>query len=251
MNGESDEADEQRKTEDRSNEVPPVPSDAPPISNVPPDNTQGDANEQPDWQRRQYRVKLAVQLATVIVGVAVAFIYGCQLNEMRKTSRIAADNYALQTTALHIDQRAYVGVLDTPKTVPAKGEKLKVTIVVKNFGKTFAREVAMNGFINFIQKGTEPTFDMTKNADAVRHLLLAPTGPYNFEFVGNEPLTEDAFEKLQTGASIVFSSGWITYYDAFSCVHWTIYCYTLDFASGTWSVYKRNNDADNDQCSEK
>jgi hypothetical protein len=262
VNSESGEAYEKSKANDGTNKVPPIPSDSPPITDIPSRNTKNDTAKQPDWQRRHHRV----QLAAVVVGAIVAVIYGCQLNEMRKATQAATDaaksakdSITFAKESAHLDQRAWVGILDI-KFVCEVDKPLTTTVTVRNTGKTFARELQVMRYIEVLPSVMEPLFseDNVSNwkalmANAGQSIgsvaLLSPNG----DFIGDvtqlipEKISQTDLDDIKAGKLIVWSHGKIIYRDIFDCHHWTTYCIrsTKDL---TFRSCDKHNDADNDRC---
>jgi hypothetical protein len=84
-----------------------------------------------------------VQVVLVIIAFFAACIYYGQLKEMQRNGELTKRNYALQTKTLRLDERAWVA----PETVSGKAEKDKtftITVIVKNTGKTFRKEIFWN-----------------------------------------------------------------------------------------------------------
>jgi hypothetical protein len=220
--------------QDRSNEVPPIPSNTPPIAKVPPKNRQADANQEAYWHRRNERM----QCALIVVGVMVMFIYAGQLYEMRQA-------VALQTKTLRIDQRAWVapdGIVGTTET----NQPYIVTVLLKNTGKTFAKGC-------FIRSGTQqnelsedyPNFDPI--IEAAQHIELGTVAPNQ---VVKHPLqisqTKQEFDEVAIPTVRFFIFGEVTYDDIFGCHHWTKFCFRARPA-GKFEVYGPYNDTD-DNC---
>ncbi len=250
MNSESSEAYEKSKANDGANKVPPIPSDPPLITNVPARDTKNDTTNQTDWQRRNYRMQFAI----FIVAVIVMFIYGGQLYEMQRATNIAANNYKLQTDALHIDQRAWVS--EAGVTGKAKeGEPFAVRIVIRNTGKTFAKN--FTSIVAFKMKqiaDPDPDFEAVigESTSSLNSLaLVAPNG--GFDQLLDIPqdghkLTDTDIETLKNPTIIVLIFGKIFYEDIFRCQHWTTFCYRAYPTKEKYDAYSAYNDADENEC---
>ncbi len=251
MNSESSEADKKSKANNGTAKVPPIPSNTSPIADAPANNAEGNATNQTGYQRRHNRVQLRVQLAAVFVGVIVAFIYACQLNEMRKSTQAATDAVKLARDSSHLDQRAWVATLQVPtSSIPKEGEIFHAETPIKNTGRTFARKVDLDTFIFIVNPGGQPDFNVRNPSSdpPIKDMLLSPNGEYGIKFKTKEPLSREETENIKAGGGILY--GYITYYDIFDCVHWTIFCFWLDPEDWKWKIYKEHNDADNDRCEE-
>ncbi|MDQ2867364.1 MAG: hypothetical protein M3R59_02975 [Verrucomicrobiota bacterium] len=203
----------------------------------------------PDWQKRHYRV----QVAAVIVGVAVAFIYGCQLIEMRKATdaatkaaEAASDGVKLAKENAHLEQRAWIGVDEIVNT-PVVGQKCTVKVVCKNTGRTFASKVHIVTVVSVQPIWQIPDFEAgVEFLPTASNSLVPPEGTVNGSSTTDE-ITEDFMNKLETGESVIFVYGKITYDDVFNCHHWTTFCSQLagDRTIGlSYRTYLSHNDAD-------
>lgn len=251
MNSESGEADKQSKAKDGANKVPPVPSNSSPVANVTTRDTENETANQPNWQRRHYWMQFAVFL----VGAVVAFIYGCQLNEMRKSTnaatkaaKAAEDNVALARENARLDQRAWVSATILTNDNPPKANKaLSGSVVIKNSGKTFARRVSLAWYIQPVWKENAPDFEGGAKIEQ-SSALLSPNAEYVAKGYSSVPLTQAESDNIKSGEMLIYTFGKITYTDIFDCPHWTTFCSYLK--PGDWKQYEiclQNNDTD-DNC---
>jgi hypothetical protein len=242
------------------NDLPESQSDTPSVTSIPAKKAKTTGANEPDYGRRHYRV----QLAAVFVGAVVAVIYGCQLNEMRKSTNAAtsAANSAKKSLEqiernAHLDQRAWVA----PDLLDGKAELGKpytITILIKNTGKTFA-----NHFIGFVGWTTiqisdpDPDFDSLLIAEGVSNqsvILLSPNGGGVTQSLtipkGGSKLTDDDIQNFNDPTRIFFFFGKLTYSDIFKCTHWTTFCYRAFPNTGIYRVHYSHNNADENECSE-
>jgi hypothetical protein len=203
---------------------------------------------------------IEIVFAGVLVAVGIAYTVFAALQwtamndqrvEMQKTTRIAADNYGLQTKAFHIDQRAWVSAQSPQESkIPEADSKYATSIPIKNTGKSFAREVSIHGELGFTRSDSEPDFKSypSDKLEVIRGLLLAPNGEYNLNLVTNQPLQPEQVALFKSGEWKYICYGFVSYYDIFDCVHWTIFCFVLRPEDGKWTYYKTHNQADNGEC---
>src|SRR6266581_1862829 len=111
MNSESGAAHENAEPNNTVKPATVVDGKARTVPAKPTDKTNGKCQDEAYWHRRNY----GVQLAIFVVGVIVAIIYICQLEQMRKSTiaataaAIAAKESVKQTReTAHLDQRAWV-----------------------------------------------------------------------------------------------------------------------------------------------
>jgi hypothetical protein len=225
--------------------VPTIPSDAAKKTNIPASKGDDACTEQA--KREQWRFR--IEAAATIIGVIVAVIYGCQLYEMRKATKIAAENYLLQTKALHIDQRAWVAP-DIFDGSPKLNEKYIVRVVLKNTGKTFAYDCRTVIDVR-TKKAVEPDPDFERLLQQKRETpggLLAPNQirPCPILMDPGKTVSQDVLDMMNNQDWIVLVFGKITYRDVFGCSHWTTFC-TRVHKDG-FEAHDAYNDADRNVC---
>jgi hypothetical protein len=255
MDGNADQNNHPKKTNNTPAHLMSGNADPSPIPATPSHNNTNGTNQKPDWQRRHYRV----QVAAVIVGIVVAYIYGCQLNEMMKSTRAATDaakaakdSVAFARENARLDQRAWVGVIRVEGGAPQVDQIWKTNVSIKNDGRTPAKQLKVVMLRKTVEAGKSPDFTEEDRVSKEIHelLLLPPTEGFvisgdskDLKKVGKESL-----ESINSGKYIVFLFGTVTYNDVFNCSHWTKFCYKLDAASGEFSLCENHNDADDNQC---
>jgi hypothetical protein len=211
---------------------------------------------------------LQIIFAALILTTAIiaACVYGCQLSEMQKatiaatkaadaakeSSDTAKRSIEFARETAHLDQRAWVSIFHGPLSEPPKvGQKFRVSVPIKNTGKTFARKVTVDGGVHIVRADAKPNFAAKAAGNQpVTGLLLAPNGEYTLIVDPADPWSDDQNKAITSGQYQAFVWGCITYYDVFDCVHWTIYCCTLNPDNWGWDIYSQHNDADNDKCEE-
>jgi hypothetical protein len=202
----------------------------------------------------------------VVIGVQ-AWIYSDQLEQMKKATkatRRAADaakissDAAKQSVTLarqnaRVDQRAWVAVAGIAG-IPTTGQILKISVGVRNTGKTFAKNVTMHQVAETIPKGQEPNFDWEENEamfpDLVSKFIIAPTDVYVIDnyLRPYRKLEPSEIESINSGDTLIFVHGKITYDDVFGCNHWTTYCYFFNRANNGYSPYEKHNTPDDNLC---
>jgi hypothetical protein len=208
---------------------------------------------------------LQIILTAFILAAAIiaACIYGCQLSEMQKATlaatkaaKAAEDSVVLAKQNAHLDQRAWMA-LASVSGAPNVGEPFRVTITIRNTGKTPAKKVRIIPVVDPRADGSPPDFEKTVEDTAKSH----ETGPYGIVSDAVVPpsatsgstitaskgaLTPAALEALK-GQQRVFVYGKITYEDVFGVPHWVKFCNVLmQTEAGGWEymAYSAYNDAD-------
>jgi hypothetical protein len=249
VNSESREAHKESKANDGTNKVPPIPSDLPPISDVPTRNTKNETTNQTEWERRHYRMQFSI----FIVGIIVMFIYAGQLYEMRKSTQAATAAIKLARDSSHLDQRAWVA----DEMISGKAELDKryvIKISAKNTGKTFAKDfVSTSAFKGKYLSDPDPDFDreIANAATSTNSIgLLPPNGGFDQEVPAKQgqKITEDDIREFSNPTVVFLVFGKITYKDIFKCKHWTTFCYRALPVEGKYITYATYNDADNNRC---
>ncbi len=228
MNGESGKTHENSKANDGTDKVSPIPSDTPPVTDVPARNAKNETTNQTYWQRRHYRVQLAIG----IIGTIAVIIYGCQLSEMRKATRAAERAANLANKSIkqveaneRLDQRAWITVrvamLDNELAV---GQKPSVTLEIVNSGKTpGTMEVA-----TAVSWGSEtPHFDVP-SSPRVSRMVVAPGVTVTTQCLPKAPMEkQDDIDLIHMSLSYVFVYGLLIYNDIFGQEHRTEFCFRI------------------------
>ena len=184
-----------------------------------------------------------------------AFIYNAQLKEMKKSTDAttkaaeAAQESVVQAREIsRLDQRAWVAA--TVMTMTGKPEVDKsftVDVLVRNSGKTFAKKVTIRTHIRAVPKGSEPDFK-GENMTPASVALLPPSGEYISATTSDQALSQGSIDQVKSGDTVVFVFGEITYDDIFGCPHWTKFCSVLKPVDWAYTVYKKENDANDNRC---
>jgi hypothetical protein len=200
----------------------------------------------------------ALVLASFLTFFAIcvqAYIYNSQLREMRKASD-AATNAAKGTTEsirlteknARLDLRAWVATVSARSPPPSSKEKLVIQVLIKNTGKTFARDVTISQCMQLVPNENEPKFEREEGMNVVKGMLLMPNGDYTMTLDVKDQWSEEWIDSFKSGKWGICVFGIITYYDIFGIDHWTKFCYMLDPRNWLWSIHHIGNDADTNSC---
>ena len=208
---------------------------------------------------------LQIILTAFILTAAIvaACIYGCQLSEMQKSTLAAtkAANAAEHSVALarenaHLDQRAWMAV-SSISGAPNVGEVFRVTIEIRNTGRTLAKKVRIVPIVDPRADGSAPDFakkveETAKSYEAgpygiVSEAVVPPNATSGSTLKASDGLlTQTALDGLK-GEERVFVYGKITYEDIFGRPHWITFCNVLtQTEAGGWQymAYSGYNEAD-------
>lgn len=209
-------------------------------------------NIPPNWQRKHYNIQRVIAYGGLF-GLLVLSLQWCEMrkstNASTKAAKAAEDSVTKSTENAHLDQRAWVSAKITKVGLPTEGKEFVVEVDIKNTGRTFARKVNINGEFKIGPIDADPPFTYDDN-EAVKNILLAPNGDYTFTLTTKQPWDSMRDNKVKFGPNKMLLHGYVTYYDIFDCVHWTIFCFILDPKKGEWPVYSKHNEADNDRCND-
>jgi hypothetical protein len=245
VNSESGEAHKENESSNGTDKVSPIPSEPTTVADIPTRNTEDKTANQTDWQRWHYWMQFAVFL----VGGVVAFIYGCQLNEMRKATRVATHGLGLTREMARLDQRAWVAT-DGADGALSAGQPFVIHIKFKNTGKTFARHAQITVKTEITKKDTLPNFntlfDPPKNGKKPVTMILVPNAQYEMttDPVEGSPFSQEQIDNIRDNQGL-FVFGRIDYADIFDRKHWTTFCYSYDVTKTEYSYCEKHNDADN------
>jgi hypothetical protein len=253
--------------------TPPVPpetqSPSKPIGNQ-------NSNQDKDYRLQRWNLRVQIVLAFATIGVFIAaIIYArfaykqwCAMDatfgEIQKqtpaivktsdASMIAA-NVAEQTLKSNIDiarrdQRAWVGpvqvlqptlkdAINKPVYV-VEGPRVTFEARIINSGKSPARKVRANAncYLLSAEKPLSPGYSQPMIPVGV----LQPQVPYAIR-TEIPALTTLTIENIKRGNEILYVFGRITYEDAFTEPHWTIFCMKLNPSLDNFSACNTYNDA--------
>lgn len=177
-------------------------------------------------------------------------------NKKSLAANLAQSQKALNATVsqFHLDQRAWVAATDIRGT-PQADQPFYVTIIYRNTGKTFAKNLYTVAVGQILGRGEKPNFSLEDKSvtEDSSITVLAPSGEFqnSLHLVKGGPdekLTQVSMDALKTEAVTLFVFGHATYDDVFGCKHWVRFCDRLDGKTMTWKSCAEHNDADNNQC---
>lgn len=177
-----------------------------------------------------------MEVAAILVGIAVAIIYYRQLREMHKATVAAQDAANVAHDALVLDARPWVGLTggDHVSAQIVNKSPIKVNLEIKNFGKTPAfNEASFNNLTFHIVGQPMPSFSTYSREDAGPTITLMPTSAAFVDIGTDKPsklgktlivdqATVDAINITKTIELFVYGSVW--YEDVFGKPHRTDYC---------------------------
>jgi hypothetical protein len=160
-----------------------------------------------------------LEVAAIVVGLAVLIVYICQLRVMQQQVKLA--------------ERAWIGYV-LPGNFPLEGTTTPATLQVTNFGKTPARQVEGDIIATALTKGEEPTFDFTVGHPHNRFYAgtIFPNSAFpvtisvarygDKQAVAISP--SDLRKGLESGQYFIIFYGQIAYTDIFGIKRWTKFC---------------------------
>jgi hypothetical protein len=246
VNSETGKAHEQSKADNSTDKVSPIPSDPSSIADVPAHDTEKHTTNQPDWRRRLYWMQFAVFL----VGIVIAIIYGCQLNEIRKSTQAATEAVKFARANAHLDQRAWVAPISIAGK-PEEGQPYKIKVDIANSGKTFAKRFRGVALVKY-KTLSSPDPDFASEAEhgiPGESVLLGPNArfTYTVELFRGQKLTKDYMDFLRAPGAVILVFGKMIYWDIFNCEHWTTFCAQCG-PDGECRTYGPYNNADDNRC---
>jgi hypothetical protein len=221
-----------------------------------------DAREERHYRGRTLLVAWATFIAIAVYAVLVYFQYREMINatgssqqavgEARR-NRLQAEKYLNATIEqFRLDQRAWVAVVQTSGK-PEINKPFDIAVLVRNTGKTFAKDFKMVLVVEPVKKGQQPEF--AKNQASFSRVtksvsILTPSADYtatSSPIKNGNILADTAFKEIVNGDIVVFAYGRLTYKDVFGCSHWTDFCSRLS-PDSRWESCSVHNDADTESC---
>lgn len=175
-----------------------------------------------------------VEVVGVVVGIAVALIYGCQLHVMQKTLEENTRNF-------WVDERAWLDIQTHLPDAVKEGTAMQADSGVLNKGKTVARRVRWECTVSWQRNTTSLPFDYAGDHPNTRVGLLPPTSYTTAPcFSGKEKpdiLTKDQADDLLNGRAYLGVYGHGTYDDVLGKPHWFTFCNWRAYYPGFGSYY--------------
>ena len=130
---------------------------------------------------------------------------------------------------------------------------LSNTVILNNTGKTPARRVTEDFYIEIVPNGSEPHFEANVRHIAMSTGVMIPNTPEEIKITrrsanppGDQLLTENEKTDLAAGSSWIATHGIVWYDDIFKIRHWAKFCSWADLKPGDYSSRSCTayNDAD-------
>ena len=190
--------------------------------------------------------------AVTAFGLLIAnWFQGCQT---KKAADAAAGAASVAKQTMHIDQRAWLGVVVGRGPIEI-GQLLKPPIRIADTGRTPAVHMHGNIVINLLGEKEEPDFSYGHGHPAyeIYGNDLLPNLPQDFSFAvlpkyvpPDRPLnpivvTDSVKRDIENGTSYIVVHGEIFYDDVFGVHHWIRFCNYAQNASGFREQSVANN----------
>lgn len=153
-------------------------------------------------------------------------------------------NIHLAQQAMHLEQRAWVFVVETRASEFQVSQPLSITICFKNTGRTPARSVQIAAHLEPLPKGQvpDPKLDKTQSRG-----VIPPNGSISVTISTGrkhaEGVTEQGLKAITSGELVIWVYGTITYDDIFETRQATMFCYMLHPDGKTFAAAEVYNDA--------
>jgi hypothetical protein len=139
---------------------------------------------------------------------------------------------------IRLEQRAWVGEVGINEVIFKEGQKIVASIVVKNNGKTPAKNVHSSGNIRIIPPNIDPCareFDFSGRSASLIQSGTQPLYFSSFRYPDDVILTKDEIVSLKNGKLVAYLTDMITYDDVFGGHHFTKVCLQLNEDLSTFS----------------
>jgi hypothetical protein len=143
-----------------------------------------------------------------------------------------------------LEQRAWVGEVGIHKVIFKEGQKIKAAIIVKNSGKTPAKNVHSSGNVRIISPNVDPCarkFDFKGRSASLLQPGDAPLYFVSYRFPNDVILTKDEIDSIKGGKLAAYLTDMITYDDVFGGHHFTKVCLRLNEDLSTFSSCTAHN----------
>ncbi len=177
--------------------------------------------------------KIVLECGAVAVGIIVAIIYYKQLQTMN-------DTLDLSRKTSERESRALVSIKPVGDIQVVVDQVPEVKLVLNNLGKTTARQIVGEIYIEVIPKDQGPTFVHGNPTPSTRYTApdLFPTETHDLaakrlkavgEIVeggpaGEWPISKDEYASLLNGDTYLAAHGYIDYVDVYHVAHWSRFC---------------------------
>lgn len=186
--------------------------------------------------------QFVVAVITVVVLVIYTSIADYQACQMRRATDAARDSADATTKAVLLDERAWIGPVDSPIIEWEVGKKFEVAIPLKNTGKTPGTHITTVMAIRSLSPQEMPTF--TDFVTPTGRGVLQPSAVTYLAFFSDKALSQTDFDAVKSGKLTVWVYGRITYDDIFGRHHWTTFAQTFNPIKKGLDTYGTNNEVD-------
>jgi hypothetical protein len=165
------------------------------------------------WKQPQVIVNAVLAFFTFLILI----VYSLQLGHMKWQARL--------------DQRAWVGIESLENSTFQEEKPATVELLVRNTGKTPAKNFRIIGAFGTGPAGAKPDFEKDlkwKKEYSVGLLMPNGTNRLPIQLKSVPVLTKEKIEEIKDHKFMVFVFGWITYDDVFGISHRTNFCYRLN-----------------------
>jgi hypothetical protein len=166
---------------------------------------------------------LAFVAAAVYAGIATLQFRTAKegLELTRKSVQDAADNFRL-------DERAWVGLKGTSAAQVKVGKPIGINFVIRNTGKTIARNFHSKSFIQIADPFKDRlTFELVDKESLTHegsHGDLFPSDQFTAFKESQNPITAPQLESVRRGELKIVAFGTLWYDDLFATHRWTHFC---------------------------
>jgi hypothetical protein len=186
---------------------------------------------------------------------------GRSANAAKEAADAARNSITLAKDTMQLDQRAWI-VLESIAPVPLipeVGKTFGVTGVIKNTGKTPARNIVIYSIIEPVDAGRLPNFSYDGVPKLIGGLLspnIPATLPLNVlpDAKTKQPalFSQEQLDIFKSKKSVIYAHGRIEYEDIFGNIHWMTYCSYLPFPPiSSMAFCAEHNDTDDYQPAKK
>jgi len=163
------------------------------------------------------------QSLTFVAAITVATIYGCQLSQMRQSTKAATDaakaakdSVELARQNSWLEQRAWISVTTATLVHPlSEDTKPIVRLRIKNSGKTPAIKVQIIGEAYFACTPKERTETSTVNGETV----IGPDCALYPEIIVDQLMNDTLINWIRINHNSIYVTGEVTYCDIFKRLH--------------------------------
>jgi hypothetical protein len=195
-------------------------------------------------KRRYWKPIEKMTLAMTIFAVAYSLvtlglyrIANRELESMKKNERPWL-RVSLQTTL------PWMAKPDSPPTLPQETSPIAFPLHIVNVGKSPAKYVVADFFIESVKNGRQPLLNRTKRLSYFSAGILFPGDPENLS--SSYTLPQSEWEDFAEGRSFLVIYGRASYKDVFQVDHWTNFCSFSGRPGWSYSAEKCTNDNNTD-----